>query len=462
MNEELHWLTITQTVSLIEAKKLSASEFFDHIARRIESFNPQLNAFVATDLEHTRDHAKRIDDLIQKGESVGSLVGAFIGLKDICATEEFPTRMGSVALDPFLPGEDSEIAAKVREADGSIVGKLTTTEAAFMDHHESIRVPINPWDENSWTGVSSSGSGVATAAGLCSASFGTDTGGSIRFPALCCGLVGLKPTQNLLSVSGIFPLAPTMDHVGPMTRSVEDAALLLESVGREAGRENQNPPFSFRKDVGKPTDNLRVGFDEKYCTEGVDPQITRCIRTMVDHLRDEGITIVELPMPSSEVAVANFPVIVSSEAALVHSKTPEDRFKDYSPGLRDALLAGKSFSALDYVKANSARREFSAKLDESFDQIDVFIAPSWGRTTPTLAEYEQSTDSELAALIRFTAPQNLAGLPALCLPGGLDRKGVPFGFQLFGSQWGDAEVLRIGALCERFTGFLDKHPVLVA
>ena len=167
-------------------------------------------------------------------------------------------------------------------------------------------------------------------------------------------------------------------------------------------------------------------------------------------------------MPSSEVAVANFPVMVSSEAALVHSKTPEDRFKDYSPGLRDALLAGKSFSALDYVKANSARREFSAKLDESFDQIDVFIAPSWGRTTPTLAEYEQSTDSELAALIRFTAPQNLAGLPALCLPGGLDRKGVPFGFQLFGPQWGDAEVLRIGALCERFTGFLDKHPVLVA
>lgn len=458
MASELHWLTISQTVNLLKSKELRASELFEHITKRIETLNPKLNAFVALDLERTCEHAKRIDKSIENGDEVGPLSGVLIAFKDICATAEFPTRLGSVALSRFLPGEDCEVADRIKRAGGVIVGKSTTTEAAFMEHHSSIEVPRNPWDNKSWTGVSSSGSGVATAAGLCGASFGTDTGGSIRFPALCCGLVGMKPTQGLVSLSGVFPLAPSMDHIGPMTRTVEDAAIILDVIADITFPSNGGLKSSFRQELGKPLEGLRLGFDEAYCTVGVAPLITTCIKNIVEYLREEGVEIVETSLPSSKEAVAQFPVIVSSEAAVAHSNTPKERFKDYSPGLQAALLAGRDFSAGDYVRANALRREFSGELNRSLNGVDAFIAPSWGRTTPTLAQYENSSDSELAGLIEFTAPQNLTGVPALCLPGGLDENGVPFGFQLFGSRWSDAQLLRLGAACERHTGFSSIHP----
>lgn len=455
--------SISEASALVDSGELSALELTDSLIARIEALDSQLHSVLAWDPERSRAAARKADAAFRANGHRGPLQGIPLGLKDICATADLPTSVGSVALSPFMPGENCSVAARLEGAGAIVLAKLATTEAAFMEHHSSVTPPINPWHPDYWTGVSSSGSGVATAAGLCMGAFGTDTGGSIRFPALCCGLVGLKPSWGRVSRYGVFPLAPSLDHIGPMTRTVRDAALLLEAV---AGFDPRDPTSSsaevpaYIEAIEGGVKSLRVGFDEAYCSEGVDDRITRSLRKASEILADAGASIVQLTLPSTERAVEAFPTLVSSEAAAAHRRTPPDRALHYSASLAEAIQAGAATSAADYADAHRERLDFAGALDRTFEEIDVYLAPSWGRSTPTLSEYANSSDAELGALIRFTAPENLAGVPSVSLPGGVDEAGVPFGFQIVGRKLGEPAILRAAAAYEAAAGFDRRHPKL--
>ncbi len=455
--------SLAEAADLLERGDCTALELTDLLLARIDAFDGKLHSVISCDPVRAREAARTADRERAEGHVRGPLHGIPVGLKDICATADLPTHVGSVALSPFLPGEDCGVAARLREAGAIVFAKLATTEAAFMEHHESVTPPENPWHADYWTGVSSSGSGVATAAGLCLASFGTDTGGSIRFPALCCGIVGLKATWGRVSRHGVFPLAPSLDHIGPMTRTVRDAALLLEAV---AGYDPKDPT-SLSAPVPRYADallrgaaGLRVGFDEAYCSAGVDTAIASALRDATRILAEAGAEIVSITLPETDAALGAFPVLVTCEASAAHRDTPPDRAHHYSPALAAAIKAGAATPAPDYARAHETRLAFAGALDRIFETIDVYLAPAWGRTTPTLDAYANSSDADLDALIRFTAPENLAGVPTLCLPAGLDDAGVPFGFQIVGRKMAEEAVLRAGATYERATGFPDRRPAL--
>ncbi len=452
--------TLCDAAERIRRGALSPVELTEACLRAVETRDGALGSFVTIRPELALAQAKTLEDELVRSGPRGPLHGVPIALKDIIATRDYPTHVGSVALANWERGRDSGVAARLRAAGAVVLGKTVTTEAAFMEHHPSIPAPRNPWHPEAWTGVSSSGSGVAVAAELCLGAFGTDTGGSIRFPAYCCGLVGLKPTWGRVSRAGVFPLAPSLDHVGPLTRCVADAAALYRAT---AGTDPDDPT-TLRAPV-EPADSndddprgLRIGFDERYCSEGLDPRVASALGDAATALRDAGGELVSLALPSTREAVDAFPTLVTAEAALSHANTPETARSDYSPALRAAVEAGAAIPATEYARAHHARLAYRGALASVFERVDLFLAPAWARTTPTLAEYEASSDRELAALIEYTAPQNLAGVPCLSLPGGFDDAGVPYGIQLVGRPCGEAALLRAGAAWERARPGADRRP----
>ncbi len=459
---DLHYMPLVEVSKRLRRREISSEELTRALLGRIEAENGRLHAYVHVMSERALQRAKEADAELAAGHIRGPLHGVPIALKDLCATPDAPTLVGGIAESGWNLDGEATVASRLREAGAVLLGKLQTTEGAYAVHHPDVHQPVNPWNGDYWTGVSSSGSGVGTAAGLCFASLGTDTGGSIRFPSHCCGLVGLKPTWGRVSRHDVFALAESLDHIGPMTRTVEDAAAVLGVI---AGKDPKDPTTldapvpHYLAELEQGVRGLRIGFDERHCSEGVAPETVTAIRAAIEVLRDRGAEICAVTVPNADEASSHWGILCAAEAAIAHEATYPAEADRYGPGLSALLDAGRAGSAIDYARGHTARLRLCGEYATMFEDVDAIIAPSNYTTTPSNAELEALIEGgDVDRLIAFTAPADLVGAPALCLPGGFDRAGVPFGFQLVGSHLTESALLRAGYAVQQESDWTSRHP----
>jgi amidase len=346
-----------------------------------------------------------------------------------------------------------------------LLGKLQMTEGAFADHHPNITPPVNPWHADHWSGASSSGSGVATAAGLCFASLGTDTGGSIRFPSAANGVTGLKPTWGRVSVNGAYELAASLDHIGPMCRSAADAGAMLGIIaGADPHDPNalQAPVPDYLAGNERTLHGMRLGIDPAYGTSGVDAVMRGAVEQAATVLRQLGAELREVKFPDPTDAITDWPPHCAVETAVAHEKTFPARRAEYGPGLAGFIELGRAVSALDQQKIWLRRRAFSGRVAALFQTIDLLLIPAQSMASPTQTQmHTLGTDAEgFARLVRFTAPFNMSGSPTITLPGGFTPRGLPVAVQLVAAHLGEAQLVRAGRAFQSETDWHRRHPVL--
>jgi amidase len=458
--EALHDLSLTEASKRIRSGALSPVELTEAFLAHIQALDPRLRAFARVTPDRALDDARRAEGELAKGQWRGPLHGVPIALKDLVDTAGIATEAGMKALAGRVPAEDSTVAARLRQAGAVLLGKLAMTEGAFAEHHPEIEAPRNPWAPDHWTGVSSSGSGVAVAAGLCLGALGSDTGGSIRFPSAACGVTGLKPTWGRVSRHGIFPLAPSLDHVGPMARSAEDVALLLGAIaGPDAGDPTalSAPADDYAAATRRDIAGLVVGVDREWALAGVDGAITAAFEAALQSLASAGARIREVAMPDTAVLARSWLAACAVEAAPFHQAWFRAHGADYGPALAALIHIGGTVAPEEQARIGAARRAISAQLQQRFGEASLIATPALPMPVPTLAEAAAGA-AEPAQMLRFTALWNFAGNPTLSLPCGFDPAGLPIGFQLVGPALGEAALLAAGAAFQRSTTWHLRRP----
>ncbi|MEQ8348859.1 MAG: amidase [Sneathiellaceae bacterium] len=448
-HQDLAMAGLVETGKRIAKKELSPVEVTRAMLERVEAFQPKLHAYATVMADQAMADAKRAEAELASGKSRGPLHGVPVAVKDLCNTKGVPTASGIPDLMSFIPDHDATVVTRLREAGAVILGKLQLTEGALGTHHPDVTIPVNPWNAKLWSGASSSGSGVATAAGLAFGTLGSDTGGSIRFPAFANHCVGLKPTWGRVSRYGVFPLSESLDHVGPLTRRVEDAAAMMGAIsGLDPNDPTTRPEAvpDYLADMAKGAKGLRIGYDEAYCAGRSTAAIGGAISRALDILRDAGAEIVPATMPSGDEAIANWVAICATEAALAHKETYPARKEIYSEAFGGFLAVGHELSARDYAAAHLARLRFSGAFRALFDKVDLMIGPVMSMAVPTHAAFMEILDAPdgLAQLIYFTGVHDHAGTPTITLPAGFDGKGEVLGFQIAGPQMSESLLFRAG------------------
>ena len=432
---------------------------------RIERLDSGLHAFVTLDATGALAQAEQATAEIAKGSVRGPLHGVPIALKDLCFTKAMPTTGGMAILADWRPGYDATVVERLAAAGAVLLGKLAMTEAAFVTHHPSVPIPVNPWDASRSAGVSSSGPAVALAAGLCYGALGSDTGGSIRSPSAHCGLVGLKPTYGRVSRYGIFPLAESLDHVGPMTRSVADAAAMLGVIAGFDPRDPTSrgePVPDYLVGLGEPLGGLSIGLDEGYCGEHTGTAVRDAVLAAAEVLEKLGASIRPIQMPPMADLLRGFVSLVAVEAAVVHEPYFPQRADEYGDGLRRLLEEGRKTRPADNAPTQAAGRSFSAQLGAILEGVDAILCPSWPEPAPPLSSSESTDDvvDESGSSLRFTAPYNFSGHPTLSLPGGFNEDGLPLSLQFVGRHMSEDVLLRLGHAYEQATDWHTRHPAL--
>ena len=453
----LHDLSLSEACRRIKSGELTSVKVTEHALARIRDKEPQLRAFVTVLEKSALDAAARCDADRAAGKPLGPLHGVPIALKDLLTTRGVRTTCGTRVLRDWLPDDDATVVTKLVAAGAVIIGKVKLTEGAFSNHHPEVEAPRNPWNAEHWTGVSSSGSGVAIAGRLAYGAIGTDTGGSIRFPSAACGVVGIKPTYGRVSRYGAFPLADSLDHVGPMTRTVEDSARML---GVLAGFDPKDatsldaPVPNYVAACRERVDGLRIGIDRAYVETGVSPEIVAAIGRALDVLRSLGATVANVKLPAYLPLVKGWAVTCGVETALAHARFYPARKAEYGPELAGLIEGGRAASAMAYAMLEREREAFRFGLDRLLRDVDAIVAPCMVSAAPRLewmasaiADQQQTID-----FITFTAPFDYSGHPTITLPESVNGAGLPLAFQLIGRRLGEETLLHAGAAYERARG----------
>ena len=468
---DLGALSLTETGRLVRERKLSPLESTDACLHQIERLEPRLNAFITLTGEEARQAAKACADEIAGGKLRGPLHGLPVAIKDLFDVAGVRMTAGSRILADNVATEDSDTVARLKAAGAVILGKLNLHEFAFgatgvNPHYGPAR---NPWDPERVTGGSSSGSGAAVAAGECLAALGTDTGGSIRIPASLCGIVGLKPTYGRVSKRGVLPLSWALDHTGPMTRTVEDAALLL---GVLAGHDPEDPSCAdqpvpdYTHSLSGGVRGLRIGVPRRFFFENVDPDVEAAVRAAIKLLGGRGATISEIDVPLIDEIPGALTAIMLPEALAVHQRWLKERPNDYGDDVRYRLELGSTFLGVHYVQAQRLREmAVRAWQEEVFSQVDLIATPTTPITAPLIEDATGSASSGAGlqvtfGLIRFTNPLNFLGIPAISVPCGFTGAGLPIGLQLAGRWWDEETVLRSAHAYEQATDWHKRRPPL--
>ncbi|HZN24325.1 MAG TPA: amidase [Burkholderiales bacterium] len=463
MDSDLHYLSIADLSKLVHARKLSPVELTRALLDRIGSLEPQLNAFIAVTGELALKQARRAEDEIAKGTDRGALHGIPFALKDIYNTKGIATTGGSKVAIDNIPRDDAAATHRLLEAGGILLGKLVTHEFAHGGPSFDLPWPParNPWHLEHFTGGSSSGSGAALAAGLVPAALGSDTGGSIRGPASFCGITGFMPTYGLVSRYGVIPNSFTFDHCGPMARTVEDCALLLQVLAgydaRDAGSIEQPVP-DYRAALGGGIKGLRVGVLRHYWEEDLPaPVVVR--RAMEDALavfRDLGATVEDARarpmMDGLDVKV----IIAESEIFAIHQADLVSRPGDFGRDFLGRALPACLFEGIDYVQALREHRRYMSEMKPLYEKYDVLVTCGFG-PAPRLDAHRTLNFWQRSNA--FT-PSNVARSPALVLCGGFSEMGLPLGLQIIGRPFDDARVLKVGHAYQCATEWHKRRPKL--
>jgi aspartyl-tRNA(Asn)/glutamyl-tRNA(Gln) amidotransferase subunit A len=458
------YLTIAEASTLIRDREISPVEYTEALLARIDSLDPKLNAFLRLTPDIAMADARRAEDEIGKGGWKGPMHGVPYGLKDIIDHEGLPTTGHSKILIENVATQDAPVAARLRAAGGVLLGKMSTHEFAIGGPCFDLPWPParNPWNPGCHPGGSSSGSGAAIASGLMPAALGTDTGGSVRNPATCCGIVGMKATYGRTSRRGVLPLAYSLDHVGPMTRTVEDNAILLNVI---AGYDPDDPGSAaveapdFTADLGKGVQGMKVGVIRHFYTrdEEADPEMAKSIEDALAVLEGLGATVQEIEIDTLQTYAACNRLILNSEAYAIHEKWLKERPEDYGDRTRERLLAGAFISASDYVNATRLRRILADRFHAAIADLDVAI---------TVSSMEPACRIDDDAMVDRTygrqarAPFNVTGSPALAVPTGFSSDGMPLSMQIIGKPFDEATVYRVAAAYERETEWTRRRPAL--
>jgi amidase len=462
-SDELCYLDLVDVGRRIQARQLSSLEVTQALLDRIARLNPRFKCYAKPTPDLALAQAREADREIARGTLKGPLHGVPIAVKDLCHTKGVATAAGMPIHKDYLPDRDATVVTRLREAGAVLLGKLQLTEGAFGAHHPAIDPPLNPWSAPHWTGVSSSGSGVATAVGLCYGSLGSDTGGSIRFPSTMNGVTGLKPTWGRVSRAGVFALAESMDHIGPMTRSAADAAAMLRAV---AGPDADDPTTSYEPVpdylgvIDQGVGEVRVGIDRALIAAGADADMVGATEEAVRVLAQIGAKILEVAFPSPDAVVRDWIPLCAVEAAVAHEATYPSRAAEYGQVLADLLETGRSLDGRTVAKMLLRREAFRSQLNALFCDIDLLIVPVMNVAAPTLADLAATGRAPAAveARLRFTAPFDMSGHPTLTLPGGRTNAGLPVGFQIVGRPMQEALILRAGNAFQQATSWHRRRP----
>lgn len=460
---ELHYLGLAEISRRIRRRETSAQDVTASILARIETHDPVLGSFMTLTAQRAREAARRADDEIARGFWRGPLHGVPVAAKDVLDTTFAPTTVGMAIRASHMAAANATVIDRLENAGAVFLGKLVTAEGIFIGHHDALRTPRNPRDARYWTGVSSSGSGVATAAGLCFGSLGTDTGGSIRVPASVNGLTGLKPGWGRVSRAGLFPLSPTLDHLGPLTRSAHDAAILLGVI---AGHDAADPTSlvapvpDYCRQLDAPISGLRIGVDERYASDNVDPQVHAAFTAALDVFAKLGARIVPVAMPSVDTVVAGWSPLCTSETALVHRGLYPERAAEYGPEIAALIDLGRGVSGAELAQAHLDRQLFTGRMHELFTTIDVLAMPTLPIPVPLAADVNAIIADGSVGLGRYTIPPNITGQPAISIPGGFDDAGHPIGVQFVSRHLEEGLLLNMAHAFQMRTDWHTRHPTL--
>jgi aspartyl-tRNA(Asn)/glutamyl-tRNA(Gln) amidotransferase subunit A len=470
--ESLAFATIEELRALLAKRTISPVELTEMYLRRIETKNPALNAFITVTAEPALAAARRAErELLRRGSQRkhSPLLGIPITLKDNLWTRGIRSTAGSKILRDFVPPEDSTVARKLIRAGAILLGKTNLNEFAYgitggNAHYGPVR---NPWALDRMSGGSSAGSAAAIAAGLCTASAGTDTGGSIRVPSCFCGTVGLKPTFGRVSVFGAMPLSPSLDHVGPMTRSVRDSAILL---GVMAGRDSLDPTSSpkpvedYRGALRKPLRKFRLGRPREHYWKKLDAEVRRAVEAALRDMENRGAIVNEVSLPHLIASLDAATEISLAEALHVHEAAGyfPSRSADYGEEVRQRIESGSNVPAHRYLGGFDVRKRLLAEFDAAFESVDAVVAPTLPVPAPRIDAESVRIDGEQVgarpAIVGHSRPANFTGLPAISIPCGFTREGLPVGLQLVGRAFDETTLLRIAYSYERETDWGTRHP----
>ena len=462
-SDELCYLELVEVGRRIQARQLSSVEVTQAVLDRIVRLDPRFKAYATLTPDLALAQAREADREISRGTLRGPLHGVPIAVKDLCHTKGIPTAAGMPIHKGHRPDRDATVVTRLRAAGAVLLGKLQLTEGAFGAHHPAIDPPVNPWSAAHWTGVSSSGSGVATAAGLCYGSLGSDTGGSIRFPSTMNGVTGLKPTWGRVSRAGVFALAESMDHIGPMTRSAGDAGAMLGAI---AGADPDDPTAShetvpdYLRIIGEGVREVRIGIDRALNAAGADRDMVRATEEAASVLLQLGSKVMDVAFPSPDTVVRDWIPLCGVEAAVAHEATYPSRAVEYGPLLAGLLETGRSLDGRVVAKMLLNREAFRNQLNALFRDVDLLIVPVMNAAAPTLAELAAAgrAPAAIEARLRFTAPFDMSGHPTLTLPGGKTNDGLPVGFQIVGRSMEEALILRAGHAFQQATSWHRRRP----
>ncbi|MCY1230877.1 putative amidase AmiD [compost metagenome] len=463
----LHFKSLTEVSHLIRTGQLTSVAVTRAMFDRIAAVDSIYSSYAFLCEDRALSQAAQLDGEIAAGTWRGHLHGVPIAIKDLCYTTFAPTTGGGKVHSKFMAPYNATIVDRLENAGAVVLGKLAMTEGAYTSHHPDIPYPPNPWNEDYWVGSSSTGSGVATSAGLCFGSIGSDTGGSIRLPSATCGLTGIKPTWGRVSRRGIFELAASFDHLGPMTRSAADAAAILQAISgwdKDDPTSVDAPVPDYMAEVGKGVRDLRIGFDREYALAGVDADNTAALERAIETFRALGARIVETKFPPYRELIAHWNTLCSVETALAHLQTYPSNSASYGPALAQHIELGLATSGLDIAKGNAQRMVFNGALSSMFNDIDCMIIPTLPLPIPSLAQMsEYGADPDvLLSIIRFTAPFDFSGTPTITLPNGVDKNGLPTSMQLIGPRLSEGTLIRAGHAFQTLTDWHLKVPPMRA
>jgi aspartyl-tRNA(Asn)/glutamyl-tRNA(Gln) amidotransferase subunit A len=460
-------LTIARLAPLLRRKKISPVELTRAFLARIERLNPGLNSFITVTAELALAQARKAEKEIACGDYRGALHGMPVCLKDLFYTKGIRTTAGSRILRNFVPDADAAVVERLYQAGAVLLGKTNLHEFAYgaTNLNPHFGPTRNPWAAGYMTGGSSGGSAAAVTAGLAVASLGSDTGGSIRIPAAACGCVGFKPTYGRVPLCGVIPLAPSLDHAGPITRSVHDAALMLEAVAGADGCDPAGfgePGECFTQDLKKGLAGLRIGVPRQYFFDRLQGKVRQNVLAAISILEQNGAECAEVDLRLTDGTAQLAGEITLAEALLFHWKWVKKRPNDYGEDLRLRLKEGIEISALTYLRAQEWRRAYTREFEGALEAVDLLAAPTLPVAAPKLEDQEVSLgrtrENVRLALLRLTRPGNLTGLPAISVPCGFTSEGLPSGLQLIGRRGDERTVLRAAYAYEQLTPWHEMFP----
>jgi aspartyl-tRNA(Asn)/glutamyl-tRNA(Gln) amidotransferase subunit A len=461
----LHELSVAEAGRQLRAGTLSSTTLTQHALSRIASLDPLLHSFVLVTKERALADAERADRELKSGIDKGPMHGIPYALKDIYATAGIRTTCHSKLLIDNIPTEDSVVEAKFKAGGAVLLGKLATHEFAIGGPSFDLPFPParNPWNLDHFTGGSSSGSGAAVAAGLVRTAMGSDTGGSIRGPAFYCGTVGIKPTYGLVSRRGVFPLSYTLDHCGPLTWTVEDAALTMQVI---AGHDPLDPASAdiptpnFTSGLNQDLAGLKLAYPRSFFAkaEGISPEMIASLDAAAQQLAKLGAKVEDVTLPDVELFNACGRVILTSEAYAIHEQDLLTRPLDYARYTYQRMMVGATISAADLTQAFRLRRELGTLINgQILGTHDAIITANGLTPAPRFDEFPPDIPPKM---MLQTMPFNVTGNPVLAIPTGISKSGLPLGMQVVGRAFDEPTVFRIGAAYEAATGWFHKRPSL--